>query len=282
MKVYAINSGFFRLDGGSMFSYIPKKLWSKWNPPDEDNLCRWALRLLLIENNDLLILVDTGLIYDTSPKFIEFYKPEYNSIREVLNGLGYSYSDVTHVILTHLHFDHCGGSVVDGEPAFPSATYIMTRLQYINGIYPNPKEKGSYIKDTFEPLVRTGRCMLVDGGSFLPDFFPGVDFFIFDGHSDGMISPLVKAGNKLIFYPSDLMPSSYHLNPHYHMSYDVRPLLLINDKQAILKRATEEKWVICFEHDPQNPAIVPGYDGKKYYTAEVFGERISESVVRLV
>lgn len=278
MKVFALCSGYFKLDGGAMFGHIPKAIWEKLNPPDSKNLCTWALRLLLIEHNDLLILVDTGLYNSKESKFVEYYEPRLNDISKLLSILGYSVQDISHVIISHLHFDHCGGSVINGEPVFPNAKYIFTRRQYFTASFANPKEKGSFISETFQPLKEKNLVHFIEGNGYCPNYLPDIDLFIFDGHTTGMIAPLINTGKTMIFYPSDLIPSSYHLPIGYHMSYDVRPLLLMEEKKIVLDRSLSENWIICFEHDPTIPACIIYHDGKKHKPKEIVGDKINENI----
>ena len=255
MKLSVINTGFFKLDGGAMFGVVPKSIWNKSNPADDKNLCSWAMRCLLIEDGDKLILIDNGIGDKQSP---EFYKHYYlhgdDTLVGSLRNAGYSPSDVTDMFLTHLHFDHCGGGVTrEGDQyslVFPKATYWSNKAHWKWATEPNAREKASFLKDNIQPMQESGHLKLIEanGSSPLPQF----DILCVNGHTDQMMIPMIRYNGKTICYMADLLPSTGHIPLAYVMGYDTRPLITLEEKGRFLDEAASKGYILFFEHDPVN------------------------------
>jgi len=254
-SLYALEAEQFGLDGGAMFGIVPKPLWSSRLEPDDKNRIPLATRCLLLEGNDRVILVDVG-IGDTfeGTKYEDIYAvdPGAGGLDHELDRRGFAASDVTDVILTHLHFDHCGGSTrqrEDGERevAFPNATYHVQEDHWRWATDSNPKEKESFIKTTFQPVEEAGQLQLVDGPSSL---FPGVSVEPVNGHTEAQQIVKITGGDCTLVYVADLLPTRHHFAPAWTMAYDVRPLVTIDEKSAFLERAVDAEWNLFFEHDP--------------------------------
>jgi len=252
MKLFTIHTGNFKLDGGAMFGVVPKMLWNKINPADENNMCNWAMRCLLIEVNDRKILVDTGIGNKQSEKFYShYYLNGSDSLANSLNEIGVGFDEITDVLLTHLHFDHCGGAVTEIEgkysPSFPNATYYTTKSHWFHANNPNPRERASFLHENFYALMENNVLKFVKEGDFIADV---IEIMVFNGHTIGMIAPLIHLanGNKL-FYGADLIPSSGHLKPNFVMSYDIQPLISMEERERINAKAVESGWFYFYEHD---------------------------------
>ncbi len=254
MKLSVINSGLFKLDGGAMFGIVPKKLWQRLNPADENNLCTWTMRCLLIEIDEKKILVDTGMGDKQDAKFRSHFEPHgSDTLQGSLRQKGLSVEDITDVFLTHLHFDHCGGAVrKDGEgnlsPTFPNATYWTNKSHYDWALNPNEKEKASFLKENFVPLKEANVLNFVDEKEGI-ELWDGVKANFVYGHTEAMMPLEITYKNRIIIYCADLMPSSYHIGMPYVMSYDVRPLETLREKRNLLENAVENNHVLFFEHD---------------------------------
>lgn len=253
MKLSVINTGFFKLDGGAMFGVVPKTLWSRTNPADDKNLCTWAMRCLLIEDGNKLILVDNGLGDKQSPEFFKhYYLHGSDSLLGSIKNAGYSPSDVTDMFLTHLHFDHCGGGVKkEGEKyslVFPNAAYWSNKAHWKWATEPNQREKASFFKENIMPIQESGHLKFVDANTASP--FPQFDILCVDGHTEQMMLPIIRYSNKTICYMADLIPSTSHIPVPYVMGYDTRPLLTMNEKQKFLDEAADKGYILFFEHDP--------------------------------
>ena len=256
MKLHSIDTGFFKLDGGAMFGVVPKSIWQKTNPADENNLCTWAMRCLLIEDGDRLILVDTGFGTKMDPKLASYYYLHGEAtLMGSIGKAGFSAADITDVFHTHLHFDHCGGSVNYNadrtrlELAFPQATYWTNPDHYQWATEPNPREKASFLKENIQPMAASGQLRFIPVTG--PSPFPQFDIIYVDGHTDKMMLPVLQYKGKTIVYVADLLPSVGHLPLPYVMSYDTRPLLTMAEKEAFLLKAAQEQYVLFLEHDPQ-------------------------------
>ncbi|GAB3255303.1 MBL fold metallo-hydrolase [Larkinella harenae] len=252
MTVQTIDTGFFKLDGGAMFGVVPKSLWHKHNPADERNLCTWAMRCLLVEAGNRLVLVDTGLGDKQDARFFSFYEPHgQDSLTKSIRRAGYSEKDITDVLLTHLHFDHVGGAVrrtSNGlETAFPVATYWSHSAHWQWATLPNPREKASFLNENIEPLQASGQLRFVDEHDFA---LPDLELELVDGHTEKMALPILRVGGQTVAYVADLIPSAAHIALPWIMSYDVRPLLTMDEKARLLQRAAAENWILVFEHDP--------------------------------
>jgi glyoxylase-like metal-dependent hydrolase (beta-lactamase superfamily II) len=254
MKLTTINTGLFKLDGGAMFGVVPKSIWNKLNPADSNNMCTWAMRCLLIEDGDKLILVDTGIGSKQDQKFFNFfYLHGEDTLDKSIKKAGYSPDEITDVILTHLHFDHCGGAMdynsdkSKAYPTFKNATYWSNEGHWLWATEPNPREKASFLKENILPIQESGQLKFVQPGS---SPFKNIDFLFVDGHTDKQMLPLIKYENKTIAYVADLIPSTGHIPVAYVMGYDTRPLLSMEEKNKFLREALEKNYTVFFEHDP--------------------------------
>ncbi len=260
MKIHVLNTGFFKLDGGAMFGVVPKSLWSRTNPADENNMCSWALRSLLIEDGDRLMLIDTGMGDKQSDKFFShYYLHGTDSLDKNLNKLGFSKDDITDVFLTHLHFDHCGGSVVWNEqkngyrPNFKNATYWSTENHWEWAINPNGREKASFLKENILPIQESGQLKFIKNeGQLTKNVFNNIDVLFVDGHTENMMIPHIKYQGKTLVFMADLLPSVGHLPLPYVMGYDTRPLTTLKEKGAFLSFAEKNDYVLFLEHDSVN------------------------------
>lgn len=256
MKLHSIETGLFKLDGGAMFGVVPKSIWNKLNPADENNMCSWAMRCLLVEVDNRLILIDNGMGNKQDAKFFGYYYLHGDdSLDKSLNAKGFSKDDITDVFLTHLHFDHCGGSIEYNStkdrlvPAFKNATYWNNSKHWDWAVNPNPREKASFLKDNILPIQESGQLKFINEGEKLIDNFE-IEFVY--GHTEAMMLPKIKYKNTTILYMADLIPSIHHLPMPYVMAYDTRPLQTMSEKEIILKNAVENNYTLFFEHDAVN------------------------------
>lgn len=255
MKLHSINTGHFKLDGGAMFGIVPKSIWNKLNPADENNMCSWALRCLLIEDGNRLILIDNGMGNKQDAKFFGYYYLHGNdSLEKSLNNAGFTASDITDMVLTHLHFDHCGGSInynsdrTKLEPAFKNANYYCNSKHWEWATNPNPREKPSFLKENILPIQESGQLKFMDESTRL---IQDLSFVEVNGHTQGMMLPVIKYKNSTVAYMADLIPSAAHIPIPYVMGYDTQPLKTLKEKEEILTKACENNWTLFFEHDPK-------------------------------
>ncbi len=255
MNLYAIETGFFKLDGGAMFGVVPKSIWQRLNPADEYNLCTWALRCLLIEDGDQLILVDNGIGDKQDARFLSHYYLHGDAtLQSSLRKAGFTPGEITDVVLTHLHFDHCGGGVKRSpdrtgfELTFPNARYWTSPAHWEWATKPNPREKASFLTENLLPMEESGHLHYIEPGK--PSPFPHVDFLFVNGHTEGMMLPKIQYRDKTVVYLADLVPSAAHVPIPYVMGYDVRPLLTMEEKTNFLDEAVQGKYLLMFEHDP--------------------------------
>jgi glyoxylase-like metal-dependent hydrolase (beta-lactamase superfamily II) len=253
MELLVINTGNLKLDGGAMFGVVPKVIWSRIYPCDENNLCNWSMRCLLIIEGDQKILIDCGIGNKQSEKFFSnYYLNGDDSLEKSLSVHGLTTADITDVILTHLHFDHCGGAVSWNEdrsgyvPTFKNATYHTSRLQWEWAVNPNNREKASFLKENILPLQEAKKLNLIESDGAL---FPGVSIRLFYGHTDGQVIPFVRHRDTTVVYMADVLPSSAHIPLPYVMSYDTRPLVTLKEKEFFLKEAAENNYLLFLEHD---------------------------------
>jgi glyoxylase-like metal-dependent hydrolase (beta-lactamase superfamily II) len=269
MKLHVINSGNFKLDGGAMFGVVPKTLWSKTNPADDANYCNWSTRCLLIEDGNRLILIDNGMGTKQDAKyFSHFYLNGNDSLEKSLKTAGFNTDDVTDMVLTHLHFDHCGGSIQTKkdnsgyETTFKNATYWSHKEHWEWATKPNSREKASFLKENILPIQESGQLKWIDGKTDLSkgeneyivnnDLGDNISILLTRGHTDAMMIPHVKYKGKTIAFMADLIPSVGHLPLPYIASYDTRPLLSLSEKERFLNLAANEEFILFFEHDSVN------------------------------
>lgn len=262
MKLYTIDTGFFKLDGGAMYGVVPKTIWNKLNPADENNLCSWALRCLLIEDGNRLILVDTGNGNKQDAKFFShYYLYGSDTLETSLARHGFTTADVTDVFLTHLHFDHCGGAIVrkDGKlvPAFENAVYHSNKRHWQWAIEPNAREKASFLKENILPIQESGRLQLIPvpaESSVIQPFVSGItedlSIILVSGHTEAMMLPVIQYNGRTIVFMADLLPSASHIPLPYVMGYDMFPLTTLHEKESFLAKAAENDYILFFEHDP--------------------------------
>ena len=262
MKLYSVNTGFFKLDGGAMFGVVPKSMWNKVNPADENNMCSWALRSLLIEDEKRLILVDNGMGNKQDAKFFGFYYVHgEDTLDKSLARHGFHPNDITDVFLTHLHFDHCGGSIItEGDkliPAFKNATYWSNKEHWNWAVHPNDREKASFLKENILPINESGQLKFLDLPAAVNSKLGAIQFgenflvrFV-NGHTQAMMLPQLKYKNKTVVFMADLLPSQGHIPIPYVMAYDMFPLTTLTEKKLFLAEAVEKDYILFFEHDPQ-------------------------------
>ena len=257
MKLYAIETGHFKLDGGAMFGVVPKALWQKTNPADAQNRIEMAARSLLIEDGNRLILIDTGMGNKQSDKFFGHYGLwGDHSLDRSLKTLGFHRDDITDVFFTHLHFDHCGGAIVRNpkgfyEPAFKNARFWSHKDHWKWATEPNVREKASFLPENILPIEESGQLNLLD--SHHTPF--GFDVLLVDGHTEKQMLPLLNYKGKRILFAADLIPTAGHLPVPYVMGYDTRPLLSLQEKEKILGDAVKEDTLLFLEHDPHHMLI---------------------------
>ena len=265
MKLYSIETGYFKLDGGAMFGVVPKSIWQKLNPPDENNLCTWAMRCLLIQDENRLVLVDTGIGNKQDAKFFShYYLHGDDSLEKSLSKYGFTKDDITDVILTHLHFDHCGGSIerINNRlvPAFKNATYWSNEKHWHWATEPNDREKASFLKENILPIQECGQLKFIPTPENNPSstelaitqFSEDISIRFANGHTDEMMLPQIQYKGHTIVFMADLLPSVGHIPLPYVMAYDMFPLTTLKEKKKFLEEAVDKKYILFFEHDPIN------------------------------
>ena len=260
MKIHPLNTGNFKLDGGAMFGVVPKTMWSKTNPADQNNMCDWSMRSLLIEDGDRLILIDAGIGDKQSEKFFShYYLFGDDSLQGNLKALGFSPDDITDVFLTHLHFDHCGGAIrwnkdrTGFEPVFKNAIYWSTENHWQWATVPNAREKASFLSENILPIQESGQLKFIERtGDFTKNVFPNFDVLFVDGHTESMMIPHIQYQGKTLVFMADLLPSVGHIPLPYVMGYHPRPLLNLAEKEKYLHTATTENYILFLEHDSVN------------------------------
>jgi glyoxylase-like metal-dependent hydrolase (beta-lactamase superfamily II) len=252
MKLYKIECGNFKLDGGAMFGVVPKSLWHKLYPADENNMCNLSTRCLLVETQDRKVLIDTGLGQKQSTKFFSYYYLNGSfSLDDSLVSHGFEKESITDVILTHLHFDHSGGAVTktpDGsyKPTFPGATYWVSGTQWHWAMEPNPREKASYLPENYEALEKSGRLRFIDQETF---FSKNIQLRFFNGHTKGLMIPFIDCENHTLVFVGDLFPTAAHIPVSWVCGFDTQPLITMQEKAAFLQEAYNNNYVLFFEHD---------------------------------
>ncbi|MBI2646210.1 MAG: MBL fold metallo-hydrolase [Deltaproteobacteria bacterium] len=260
-----LETGEFALDGGAMFGVVPKTLWEKTNPPDSTNRIDMALRVMLIQGSGKNILVDTGIGDKWDDKYKAIYRISHErySLENALKSVGLKYSDITDIIISHLHFDHCGGCTYKEKDqlklTFPSATHTVQKEQWAWANKPIEKDRASFLKENLEPL-KQAKLKLLDGEA---EIYPGIRVLISHGHTRSQQVVKVTDGKQTLFYCADLIPTSSHIPIPYIMSYDNFPLIIMEEKKNILEQAVKENWILCFEHDPKVPAATVAKDPAK-------------------
>ena len=253
MRLKTIHTGNFMLDGGAMFGTVPKSIWQKINPANDQNMCNWAMRCLLVEDGNRLILIDNGMGEKQSEKFFGYYYLNgIHSLKKSLHDAGVDFNDITDVVLTHLHFDHCGGSVKwntmkdNYELTFPNATYWVHESHWNHAINPNPREKASFLKENMLPIQELGHLKFMPDNLQITDNISGI---LAQGHTESMFCPKISIGNQTLVFVADMIPSIGHIKPNYVMGYDIRPLETMKERESFLKKAVSDKYILFFEHD---------------------------------
>lgn len=292
MKLHSIDTGFFKLDGGAMFGVVPKSMWNKLNPADENNLCTWALRCLLIEDDNKLILIDNGIGDKQDAKFFSHYYLHGDAnLDKGLAAKGFHKDDITDVFLTHLHFDHCGGSIVRKEgklvPAFKNAVYWSNERHWRWATEPNDREKASFLKENILPIQESGQLKFAkywfDDALPLPgwhttineklpvvSFLENIEILYTHGHTDAMMLPKINYNGRTIVFMADLLPSVAHIPIPYVMAYDMFPLITLQEKKKFLQEAADNDYVLFFEHDALNECCTLQQTEKGIRQKEVF------------
>jgi glyoxylase-like metal-dependent hydrolase (beta-lactamase superfamily II) len=269
MKLHPIHSGNFKLDGGAMFGVVPKTLWSKTNPCDEFNMCTWSTRCLLIEDGNRLLLIDNGIGNKQDAKFLSHYylHGDY-SLESSFKKAGFSFNDVTDMVISHLHFDHCGGSIqynkdkTGFETTFKNATYWSNREHWEWATTPNSREAASFLKDNIIPIQQSGQVKWMEGKRLLNNVTnefiestqlgENISIMLVRGHTDAMMIPHIKYKEKIVVFVADLIPSTGHIPLQYLCGYDTRPLITLSEKNIFLNTAAEKEYILMFEHDSIN------------------------------
>ncbi len=286
MKIYPIIHQNFKLDGGAMFGVVPKVIWQRTNPADKDNLIEMTTRSILIENGNQLVLVDTGMGNKQSDKFFGYYKPtNLNSFDETLQKYGFHRNDITDIFMTHLHFDHCGGSILRNdkgfyEPAFKNAKFWSNDKHWDWAINPNGREKASFLKENILPIEESGQLNFVDTPEQRKEIYSKdlkFDIIFVDGHTEKQMLPKIEYKGKTLVFMADFLPTTGHIPLPYIMGYDTRPLLTLSERELFFRRAAEENWFLILEHDPYHEICTlkitekgPRLD-KVYTFEEIFG-----------
>lgn len=292
MTLHTINTGFFKLDGGAMFGVVPKTIWQKTNPADSNNLCTWAMRCLLVEDGNKLMLIDTGLGNKQDAKFFgHYYLHGDDTLDKSLAAVGFQRSDITDIFLTHLHFDHCGGAIerVGDQllPAFKNAIYWSNKTHWQWATEPNDREKASFLKENILPIQASGQLQFVnselsmvnenltfdntsDNRHPTSDIINPTSYIVANGHTESMMLPIMKYKGKKIVYVADLLPSVGHLPLPYVMAYDTRPLITLKEKKSFLQEAVDNNYILYFEHDPVNECCTLQQTEKGIRVAETF------------
>ena len=251
MRVLPIHTGNFKLDGGAMFGVVPKVIWNKLVPANENNLCNWSMRCLLVEIEDRKILIDTGIGNKQSEKFYGHYDLNgEDSLMGSLTSNGISADQITDVLLTHLHFDHCGGAIIKRDdallPQFPNAIYHLTASHWNHANNPNDRERASFLPENFMLLKELGLLNFVNEGDMIADC---IEIKVFNGHTFGMIAPIIHWGATKLMYMADLIPAAAHIPVNYVMGYDIQPLITMEEKKSLLPWLESEQIWLVFEHD---------------------------------
>jgi glyoxylase-like metal-dependent hydrolase (beta-lactamase superfamily II) len=285
MNLYSIETGNLKLDGGAMFGVVPKVLWSKLYPADENNLCNWAMRCLLVVDGERKILIDNGIGDKQDWNFLRhYYLNGDDTLEKSLAKAGFTKEDITDVILTHLHFDHCGGSVEWNQDrtgyklAFPNASYWVSRQQYDWAVEPNHRESASYLKENILPIEESGQLKLIEEEG---EILPNITIKLYHGHTEGQAIPHINYKGKTVVFGADLLPSASHVPMSWIMAYDTRPLITLEDKERFYKEAVDNEYVIFLEHDLYNECCTIHMTEKGVKVKETFTVQSLESKVQI-
>jgi glyoxylase-like metal-dependent hydrolase (beta-lactamase superfamily II) len=253
MKLYPIHITNFKIDGGAMFGVVPKVLWQEKYPADENNLCNWALRSLLIDTGERVILIDNGYGDKQNNKFFSHvYLNGGDGLEGALKKHGYTPNDITDMILTHLHADHCGGGVKYNEDrttyelTFKNATYWVSKPHWEWAMNPNKQEGAAFLKENLMPMQESGKLKLIEKDT---ELYPGINIRLYNGHTVGQMIPFINTGEKTVVYMADLIPSTAHIPLVWNMAYDVRPMDMLKEKEGFLNEAAEKNYTLFFQHD---------------------------------
>jgi glyoxylase-like metal-dependent hydrolase (beta-lactamase superfamily II) len=273
-KLYSVQTGLFKLDGGAMFGVVPKNLWKKTNPADEENRIDMCTRALLLDNGKRKILIDNGIGYKLSEKVNKIYDVDYSNytLEKSLEKINLKKEDITDIILTHLHFDHSGGSTYYDDnrnlkPAFPNAVYYVQKRQYEWAMNPSERDRASFFPENYKPLEDNKVLNFTDGEYKLDEF---ITLLPVNGHTNNMQMIKISDGENTLLYPSDLMPTAGHVPVPYIMGYDLFPLTTLEEKKKYLKKISENNWTVFFEHDPYNECVKISLNEKGYFVSERF------------
>lgn len=279
MTLYPIQAGNFKLDGGAMFGVVPKTIWNKTNPADNNNLIELSARCLLLEDGNRLILIDTGMGNKQSEKFFGYYSLwGDHSLDQSLRLAGFHRDDVTDVFMTHLHFDHCGGSIMWNAdktayiPAFKNAHFWTNRAHWDWAVNPNPREKASFLAENILPMQESGQLRFIKttAEDTIENSELGFGIFLAHGHTEKMMIPKITCKGKTICFMADLLPTAGHIPLPYVMGYDTRPLITLNEKERFLLEAADRGYYLFLEHDPIHEVITVERSEKGVRLKEVF------------
>ena len=264
-KLFSIETSEFALDGGAMFGIVPKIIWQKKSPSDSLNRIRMVTRSLLLVSDSHKILIDTGNGSKWTKKYLDLYNIDLSmfNIKSSLSKYGFTANDITDVICTHLHFDHVGGNTIYHKgslvPTFPNADYWISESNWNLANHPSQKDKGSFMECDWEVLGNNNMIKLVKD-----KFLPGIDIYFTEGHTDGLMHPIISDNNKILFYGADIFPTAAHIPIPWVMSYDLRPEQTVKEKEMLLKKMYHEEWILFFEHDPFYQACTINMKGNHY------------------
>jgi len=274
MKLFPVHISDFKLDGGAMFGVVPKILWQKKYPCDENNYCNWALRSIVFDNGKQRIMVDNGYGDKQDEKFFSFVHLHGGfSLEGALEKYGYKPEDITDMVISHLHYDHCGGGVRNSssgtgfEMVFPNATYWVSKQQWEWAKNPNKREATAYLEENILPMQESGQLKFIKDNI---ELYPGFNVRLYNGHTEGQIIPFISYRGKTVVYMADLIPSSAHINLAWNMSYDVQPLITLKEKEQFLKEAYENDYILFLEHDAYNECCTIEKTKKGYRVKETF------------
>jgi len=274
MKLFPIHITNFKIDGGAMFGVVPKVLWSKKYPADENNLCNWALRSLLIDTGERVILIDNGYGDKQDEKFFSHvYLNGGDGLEGALKKAGYGFDDVTDMVLTHLHTDHCGGGVkwnndkTAYELTFKNATYWVSKPQWEWAMNANKQEKAAFLDENLLPMQESGKLRFIEGNT---ELYPGISLRLYNGHTVGQIIPFISTEEKTLVFVADLIPSTAHIPLVWNMAYDVYPMDMLKEKEEFLDEAAENNYTLFFQHDLYNECATVHKTDKGVRVKETF------------